>query len=357
MRRSITQFTYWSVINIFGTKETTMCMFLIQSCSTLTNNLSEGKSPSMAFDFTSNWQFWFFFPSVWLCLKRNSCFVVAQEVLWNIEQNLATFEKIFADFHIPTSKYWLLAGFDEDLIQGCLGFLEQIHIFILSEPPDMISFLLCLLPALEPFSAFIFTDTSTHHIPSTPSDFDKTICTATYRTADELPSCFSTLSQSQNMDTGRSLNLGSQSRMVMIWGERAKSEKTLIDFYLLIPAKRAMATKIQNLLDQMVVVLLVGMLSFHFGSLVTYVSTLNLFKTFKCRAHRGSRYIHTLGLITSLLQFNRGLWIAGSPPVCSLWHWIHRIIDKKPINNSKANILSFSAWCSHWCTGKTCLYQ
>jgi len=115
---------------------------------------------------------------------------------------------IFADFHIPISEYRLLAGFDEDLIRGRLGFLNQIHVFIHSEPPDMTSFLSRLSPALEQFSAFVFTDKSTYRLPSALPDFQEIARIATYKSAEGLPSGFSL---SQNMDMDGSLNVGSTS--------------------------------------------------------------------------------------------------------------------------------------------------
>ncbi len=110
-------------------------------------------------------------------------------------RNLATFEKIFADFSIQKSDYRLLAGFDEDLIRGRLGFLNQIHLLIRSEPSDITSFLSHLSPALEGFSAFVFTDKSTYRIPSSLSEFHNIARRATRKTIHELPSCISTLSQ------------------------------------------------------------------------------------------------------------------------------------------------------------------
>lgn len=122
-------------------------------------------------------------------------FVVAQEALNHLERNLAVFQKIFADFHIQQSDYRLLAGFDEDIIRDHLGFLNQIHLLIRSEPEDITSFLSRLSPALEGFSAFVFTDKSTYRIPSSLPEFNNIGRRATYKTTRELPSCISTLSQ------------------------------------------------------------------------------------------------------------------------------------------------------------------
>ena len=76
-----------------------------------------------------------------------------------------------------------------------MGFLNQIHLLIRSEPSDITSFLSCLSPALEGFSAFVFTDKSTYRIPSSLPEFHNIARCATHKTARELPSCVSTLSQ------------------------------------------------------------------------------------------------------------------------------------------------------------------
>jgi hypothetical protein len=113
----------------------------------------------------------------------------------HLERNLATFKKIFADFRIQKSDYRLLAGFDEDVIRGHRGFLSQIHILIRSEPSDITSFLSRLSPALEGFTTFVFTDKSTYRIPSSLPEFHNISRRATHKTARELSSCVSTLSQ------------------------------------------------------------------------------------------------------------------------------------------------------------------
>lgn len=95
------------------------------------------------------------------------------------------------------------------MIRGRLGFLNQIHVFILSEPPDMTSFLSRLLPALEQFSAFVFTDKSMYRLPSALSDFARIARIFTRETAHVLPSSFSTLAS--NTDAGGPTSLGGPS--------------------------------------------------------------------------------------------------------------------------------------------------
>ena len=134
--------------------------------------------------------------------------LIAQEALDHLERNFTTFEAIFEDFHIQKSDYRLLAGFDEDIIRGHFGFLNQIHVFLLSEPPDITSFLTCLSPALEGFTAFVFTDKSRYRIPSSLPAFYDIARRATYTNARELPCCITMLSQNVG---GVSSTFGGQS--------------------------------------------------------------------------------------------------------------------------------------------------
>jgi hypothetical protein len=120
----------------------------------------------------------------------------------HLEQNCATFQKIFTDFNIPESEYQLLAGFDEDIIQHRLGYLNQIHVILRFEPRDVDRFLLCLSSALKNFTAIIFTDKSTHRLPSAPEEFHEIVRANTHKT----PYGISTLSQYVGM--GGSVNVG-----------------------------------------------------------------------------------------------------------------------------------------------------
>jgi hypothetical protein len=72
----------------------------------------------------------------------------------------------------------------------------------------MAPFLSRLLPALGQFTAVVFTNKSTYHLPSTLPDFTEIVRISTRRTAHALPSCFSLPS---NMDTGGVLSVGAPS--------------------------------------------------------------------------------------------------------------------------------------------------
>ena len=117
-----------------------------------------------------------------------------------LEKNLSTFTAIFEDFNIPVAHYRLLAGFDEDLLQSLVLYLQQIHVLVLSEPADMDTLLQRLSSALgTDFTAIVYTDKSTYHLPSDLSDFTKMAHNSTQK-ADALPSA--TFSLSSSTDTG-----------------------------------------------------------------------------------------------------------------------------------------------------------
>lgn len=95
------------------------------------------KSHSMKSNFPGNFRFnspFFKFADVSEGIAR---LAVAQEAMQHLEQNFATFQKIFTDFNIPESEYLLLAGFDEEIIRSRLGYLNQIHIVLRSSPQDL----------------------------------------------------------------------------------------------------------------------------------------------------------------------------------------------------------------------------
>jgi hypothetical protein len=130
---------------------------------------------------------------------------VAQEAMQHLEQNFATFQKIFTNFNIPESEYLLLAGFDEEIIRSRLGYLNQIHIVLRSSPQDLDHFLLCLSSALKNFTAIIFIGAVTYRLPSAPEEFHEIVRANTRKT----PFGISTLSQQANVDG--SFKVGGQS--------------------------------------------------------------------------------------------------------------------------------------------------
>jgi len=98
-------------------------------------------------------------------LQATTCLIAAERALQHLEYNLPKIDKILSVFQIPQSDYGVYAGFDEGLMQAGLGYLEQIHVFIRSEVPDMPSLLSRLGSIFAPFPAILFTETSFYYIP------------------------------------------------------------------------------------------------------------------------------------------------------------------------------------------------
>lgn len=94
------------------------------------------------------------------CFQSLQVVVAAECALKHLEQNFSEIERIFSDFQISKSDYHLLAGFDEDLLQNRLGYLDQIHVLIHSEPLNMTFLLSQLEKTFMPFSAIVFTEKS-----------------------------------------------------------------------------------------------------------------------------------------------------------------------------------------------------
>jgi hypothetical protein len=146
----------------------------------------------------------------------------------------------------------------------------------------MAPFLLRLLPALGQFTAVVFTNKSTYHLPSTLPDFTEIVRISTRRTAHALPSCFSLPS---NMDTGGVL--GPPAARVamerMIRGKKARNERNEIGLCLIL-ARRATVMEARNPLDQRAVKQ--GMPRLHFKSPLTSASGLiQVFKTLESGVH------------------------------------------------------------------------
>ena len=73
--------------------------------------------------------------------------------------------KVFENWEIQKSEYIVLAGFNESLIKSSVGYLEQIHVFVIAEV-DATSPLLTELGRLfSPFSSILFTESSSYRLP------------------------------------------------------------------------------------------------------------------------------------------------------------------------------------------------
>jgi hypothetical protein len=75
--------------------------------------------------------------------------------------------EVFDRWNIQKSEYVVHAGFDESLIKSGVGYLEQIHIFIIAEvdTTSESSLLTELGRLFSPFSSTLFTESSSHRLP------------------------------------------------------------------------------------------------------------------------------------------------------------------------------------------------
>ena len=78
---------------------------------------------------------------------------------------MSSVSKVFGRWKIQESDYVILAGFDESLIKSGVGYLEQIHVFIISEINATSSLLSELGRLFSPFSSILFTESSSYHLP------------------------------------------------------------------------------------------------------------------------------------------------------------------------------------------------
>ena len=82
-----------------------------------------------------------------------------------MRDNTSSVSEAFGRWLIQESEYIILAGFDESLIKSDIGYLEQIHVFVVKEV-DATSPLLTELGRLfSPFSSILFTESSSYHLP------------------------------------------------------------------------------------------------------------------------------------------------------------------------------------------------
>jgi hypothetical protein len=63
------------------------------------------------------------------------------------------------------TEYVVLAGFDESLIKSSIGYLEQIHVFVIAEVDANSPLLEELGRLFSPFSSILFTESSSYHLP------------------------------------------------------------------------------------------------------------------------------------------------------------------------------------------------
>jgi hypothetical protein len=73
--------------------------------------------------------------------------------------------EVFRKWQIQKSEYAVLAGFDESLIKSGVGYLEQIHVFIITEVDPSSPLLTELGRLFSPFSSTLFTESSSYRLP------------------------------------------------------------------------------------------------------------------------------------------------------------------------------------------------
>jgi hypothetical protein len=164
------------------------------------------------------------------------CWIAAENALQHARNNELSVSEVFGRWKIQESNYVVLAGFDESLIKSGVGYLEQIHVFIIADV-DATSPLLSELGRLfSPFSSILFTDSSSYHLPVFKDDgsvweFDELVYFTASKFADggssakNLPTIIS-LSSSQTLNLADDMTGFSQSSSGSGEGERNKKQRS-----------------------------------------------------------------------------------------------------------------------------------
>ena len=82
-----------------------------------------------------------------------------------MKDNITSVSEVFGRWKIQKYEYVVLAGFDESLIKSGVGYLEQIHVFIIVEVNATSPLLSELGRLFSPFSSILFTESSSYHLP------------------------------------------------------------------------------------------------------------------------------------------------------------------------------------------------
>ena len=98
-------------------------------------------------------------------LGITTCWIAAEHALQHARNNISSVSKVFDKWRIQKSEYVVLAGFDESLIKSGVGYLEQIHIFVISEVDPSSPLLTELGRLFSPFSSTLFTESSSYRLP------------------------------------------------------------------------------------------------------------------------------------------------------------------------------------------------
>ena len=152
-------------------------------------------------------------------LGTTTCWIAAEHALQHARNNISSVSEVFERWKFQKSEYVILAGFDESLIKSGVGYLEQIHVFVITEV-DATSPLLSELGRLfSPFSSTLFTESSSYRLPVFKDDgsiweFDELVYFTASKFADggssaKNPLTIISLSQTPNLADSTSCTTGS----------------------------------------------------------------------------------------------------------------------------------------------------
>jgi hypothetical protein len=127
-------------------------------------------------------------------LKKGTttCWIAAEHALQHARKNISSVSEVFDRWKFRNSEYVVLAGFDKSLIKSGVGYVKQIHVFIITEVDGTSSSpLLSELGRLfSPFSSILFTESSSYRLHIFKDDgslweFDELV----YFTASKFADC------------------------------------------------------------------------------------------------------------------------------------------------------------------------
>ena len=98
-------------------------------------------------------------------LGTTTCWIAAEHALRHARNNKSLVSELFGRWKIQESEHVILAGFDESLIKSGVGFLEQIHVFVIADVNATSPLLSELGRLFSPFSSILFTKSTSCYLP------------------------------------------------------------------------------------------------------------------------------------------------------------------------------------------------
>ena len=128
-------------------------------------------------------------PVLGLTQGITTCWIAAEHALQHATNNISSVSKVFDKWKFQKSDYAVLAGFDESLVKSGVGYLEQIHVFVIAEVDPSSSLLTELGRLFSPFSSILFTESSSYRLPvfkddGTEWEFDELVYLTVSKFAD-----------------------------------------------------------------------------------------------------------------------------------------------------------------------------